>query len=130
MLLDNAMERAAILGTDKIRTFAFTYRSGERPDPEKWPRIVELVRESAGRAANRGFRIALENVGRSYVATAKEASRILEAIPDANFGLTWDPNNSARSDGEAFPEGYARLDPARLHRKSCLGRAPIPQVYP
>ena len=114
VLLDDAMDRAEILGTDKIRTFAFTYRPGERPDPAKWPRIVELVRESVSRAATRGFRIALENVGRSYVSTATEASRILESIPDENFGLTWDPNNSARSGGEAFPEGYVRLDPARI----------------
>ena len=113
-LLDGAMERARILGVDKIRTFAFTYRRGERPDPKHWPRIVELVRESAVRAAGKGFRLALENVGGSYVSTAAEAARILDALPDDNFGLTWDPNNSARSGGEAFPKGYARFDPARI----------------
>ncbi len=113
-LLDGAMERARILGVDKIRTFAFTYRRDEHPDPNAWPCIVELVRESAVRAAGKGFRLALENVGGSYVSTAAEAARILDAVPDDNFGLTWDPNNSARSGGEAFPKGYARFDPARV----------------
>ena len=113
-LLDGAMERARILGVDKIRTFAFTYRRDERRDPKRRPRIVELVRESAARAAREGFRLALENVGGSYVSTAAEAARILDAVPDDNFGLTWDPNNSARSGGEAFPKGYARFDPARI----------------
>ena len=113
-LLDGAMERARILGVDKLRTFAFTYRRGERADPGQWPRIVELVRESAARAAGEGFRLALENVGGSYVSTAAEAARILDAVPYDNLGLTWDPNNSARSGGEAFPEGYARFDPARI----------------
>ncbi len=113
-LLDGAMERARILGVDKIRTFAFTYRRDEHPDPNAWPRIVELVRESAVRAAGKGFRLALENVGGSYVSTAAEAARILDVLPDDNFGLTWDPNNSARSGGEAFPKGYARFDPARI----------------
>ncbi len=113
-LLDGAMERARILGVDKIRTFAFTYRRDGRPDPGHRPRIVELVRESAARAADKGFRLALENVGGSYVSTAAEAARILDAVPDDNFGLTWDPNNSARSGGEAFPKGYARFDPARI----------------
>ena len=113
-LLDAAVDRARILGTDKIRTFAFTYRRGERPDPKQWPRIVELVLASSARAAARGCRLALENVGQSYVSTAAEAARLLESVPDDNLGLTWDPNNSARSGGEAFPEGYARLDPARI----------------
>ncbi|MFN7921257.1 MAG: hypothetical protein U0Q16_14245, partial [Bryobacteraceae bacterium] len=46
-LLDSAMERAAIFGTDKIRVFAFTYKDGEKPDPAAYPRIYELVKEAA-----------------------------------------------------------------------------------
>src|SRR5579862_1190899 len=38
-LLDDAMARAKILGVDKLRTFAFTYKSGESPDPTQYPRI-------------------------------------------------------------------------------------------
>ncbi len=112
-LLDRAMERARILGTDKIRMFAFTYGRGEQLDPTRYPRIIELLTEAARRA--KGFRLALENVGRSYVATAAHSAKILAAVHDERLGLTWDPNNSAaEGDPSPYPDGYKLLDPARI----------------
>ncbi|MBI3696497.1 MAG: sugar phosphate isomerase/epimerase [Acidobacteria bacterium] len=113
-LLDGAMERAKILGTDKIRVFAFTYREGESPDANANSRIYELVREAARRAKARNFRLACENVGGSYVSTGAQAAKLLKAVADANFGLTWDPNNAGASGERAFPDGYRLLDPARI----------------
>ena len=114
-LLERAFERAAILGTRLIRTFAFTYRRNEMPDESSYPRIYDLVEESAERALAAGFRIAVENVAGSYVATAADAASLLKAVRSPGLGLTWDPNNSAQAgDPEPFPSGYELLDPSRI----------------
>ncbi len=113
-LLDTAMERAKILGTERIRTFAFTYKDGALPDPKAYGRIWELVTESARRAKARGFRLAVENVGSSYVWSGAEAGRLLKHVKADNLGLTWDPNNAGQTGEKSFPEGYAALDPARI----------------
>lgn len=114
-LLDRAFERAHVLGTDRIRIFAFQYPQGGRPDEKQYPRIIELLKEAARRAGRQKIRLALENVGRSYVATAQDSARILKAISDETLALTWDPNNSAQSGGlRPFPEGYRLLDPQRI----------------
>jgi sugar phosphate isomerase/epimerase len=112
-LLDTAMERAAIMGTDKIRTFAFTYKPGAK-DEHAYARIYELVTEAARRAKARGFRLAVENVGDSYVWTGAESARLLAAVKADNLGLTWDPNNAAQAGEKSFPEGYKLLDAARI----------------
>ena len=106
-LLDRAFANAEIFGTDLIRTFAFTHVRGEQPDKKNYPRIIELVAESARRAKARGMRLALENVGNSYVATAAHLEHVLGAIPEKALGATWDP--------DPFPSGYERLDPARIY---------------
>lgn len=113
-LLEGAFERARVFGTDRIRVFAFTYNKGETPEKAHYGRIYELVREAASRAKARGFRLALENVGGSYVSTGAEAARLLKAVPNDNLGLTWDPNNAGLSGEHAFPDGYRKLDPARI----------------
>jgi len=113
-LLDGAMERAKILGTDRIRVFAFTYGKGETPTDKIYGRIYELVGEAARRAKARNFRLALENVGGSYVSTGKEAAALLKNVKNDNLGLTWDPNNAGASGEKAYPEGYKQLDPARI----------------
>jgi sugar phosphate isomerase/epimerase len=113
-LLDQAMERAKILGTDKIRVFAFTHRGKEKPGDQDFPRILELVREAAKRAKARNFRLALENVSGSYVSTGAEAARVLKAINEDSLGLTWDPNNAGASGEKSFPDGFRLLDPARI----------------
>ena len=113
-LLDGAMERASIMGTKKIRTFAFTYGNDEKPDPAAYPRIYELVKEAARRARAKGFQLALENVNHSYVWSSTETAALLKAIPDDALGLTWDPNNAAETFEKSFPEGFAKLDAARI----------------
>jgi sugar phosphate isomerase/epimerase len=113
-LLNASMERATILGTDKIRVFAFTTKNGGKGDTKDYPRIFELVREAARRARERNFRLALENVGGSYVSTGEEAALLLKAVEESSLGLTWDPNNAGLSGEHSFPHGYNKLDPARI----------------
>jgi sugar phosphate isomerase/epimerase len=113
-LLDGAMERAAVMGTKKIRTFAFTYGNHEKPDPAAYPRIYELVKEAARRAKAKGFQLAVENVNHSYVWSSTETAALLKAVPDDALGLTWDPNNAAETFEKSFPEGFRKLDPARI----------------
>lgn len=113
-LLDEAMDRAEILGVRKLRTFAFTYKASETPDPAVYPRIYELVAESARRARKRGFNLAVENVGQSYVWTGADSARLLANVKDPALNLNWDPNNAAEKGEHPFPEGYKLLDPARI----------------
>lgn len=128
-LLGGAMERAEVLGTRKIRIFAFTYKDGERPEEKHYARIFDLVTEAARRAAERKFKLVLENVGGSYVSTGAEAARLLKAVKHDALGLTWDPNNAGMSGEKAFPDGYRLLDPARIlhvhlrdYRKNAAGK--------
>ena len=117
-LLDAAVERARLLGTDCLRTFAFTLGQGRRPDAGDLPRIheriYELLREAARRARARNVRLAVENLEGSYVSTGVEAGLLLNNVREEALGLTWDPNNAAGSGKRAFPDGYAQLDPARI----------------
>ncbi len=113
-VLDAGMERAKIMGTDKLRTFAFTHRPGETGDQKTYARIYELVRESARRAKAKGLRLAVENVGGSFVSTGAEAAALLAAVEEDNLGLTWDPNNAGASGEKSFPDGFRLLDPARI----------------
>ncbi len=109
-VLEAAKERAKILGTDKIRIFAFTFKGEKVPNAE--PRIAELLREAAKRA--RGFRLAIENVGASYMWSGADSARMLKMVPESNIALTWDPNNAAETGEQSFPDGYKLLDPARI----------------
>jgi len=113
-LLDEAMARAQVLGTDKMRVFAFTYKDGEQPDAAVYPRIYELVREAATRAKAKAIRLACENVGQSYVWSGAQAAELLKNVKNDNFGLTWDPNNAAQTGEHSYPEGFGKLDVARI----------------
>lgn len=114
-LLDTAFTNADILGTDLIRTFAFTYPKGGSAESGDYGRIYELVAQAAEKAQKAGFRFAVENVGGSYVGTSMDSEKLLAAVKSPALGLTWDPNNAAQmGDKEPFPAGYERLDPKRI----------------
>jgi L-ribulose-5-phosphate 3-epimerase len=111
-LLDGSMERARAFGTDKIRTFSFMLGKGQQKNERAYARIWELTREAARRA--KGFRLAVENIGGGYVSTGAEAALLFKNVKEDNVGLTWDPNNAGSEGEQSFPEGYRKLDPARI----------------
>lgn len=113
-LLDAAMDRGEIFGTKLLRIFAFVPKDGSTGDSAAWPRSYELLKEAAVRAHRRGFRLAVENLKGGYVQTGADAARLLKAVPHEALGLVWDPNNAASCGESSFPEGYRKLDPARI----------------
>jgi sugar phosphate isomerase/epimerase len=113
-LLDDAMVRAEIMGTRTLRTFAFMPKKGEEPTPADYARIYELETEAARRAQKRKMRLAVENLGGSFVSRGVDSAKLLRNVKEEALGLTWDPNNAAESGENAFPKGYETLDPGRI----------------
>ena len=111
-LLDASLDRAKAFGTDKLRIFTFMLAKGEQPSARSYARIDELIHEAAHRA--KGFRLAVENIGGGHVWSGAQAGEFLKRVKDENVGLTWDPNNAAESGEQSFPDGYRKLDPARI----------------
>src|SRR6266852_1445965 len=114
-LLNDAMDRAEILGANCLRTFAFMAPKNEKPKDSDYGRIHELLREAAKRAKARNIRLAVENLAGSYVAKGADSAKILKAVQDDALGLTWDPNNAAEVGEKPFPDGYNLLDSSRIY---------------
>jgi len=111
-LLDASLERAKAFGTDKLRIFTFMLGRGEQPSERSYARIDELIREAARRA--KGFRLAVENIGGGHIGTGAQAGEFLKRVKENNVGITWDPNNAGEMGEQSFPDGYRKLDPARV----------------
>jgi len=113
-LLNTSMERAKALGTGKLRIFAFMASGGGKAPDKSYARMYELLGEAARRAKPGGFRLAVENLGAGCVATGAQAAEMLKRVKADNFGLVWDPNNAGEAGEQSFPDGYHKLDPARI----------------
>jgi sugar phosphate isomerase/epimerase len=111
-LLDAGLERARVFGTNTLRIFTFMLAKGEQPSAKSYARIDDLIREAARRA--KGFRLAVENIGGGHVWSGAQSGEFLKRVKEDNVGLTWDPNNAAESGEQSFPDGYRKIDPARV----------------
>ena len=114
-LLNDAMDRAEILGTDRLRTFAFMSPKEGKTSERDYARIYELLNEAGKRAKARNVKLAIENLGGSCVSTGAQSAALLKSVKESSVGLTWDPNNAAESGEKPFPDGYRLLDPARIY---------------
>lgn len=116
-LLDDAFERAAILGTNKLRTFGFLKPKvdpGAQATAKAFSRIYELQTEAARRAKKRGMRLAIENLVDSYFETGADSAKLLKNVKEDALGLTWDPNNAGMAGEVSYPDGFSKLDPHRI----------------
>jgi L-ribulose-5-phosphate 3-epimerase len=111
-LLDSALERAKACSTTRLRVFTFMLRKGETPSEKSYARIDELIGEAARRA--KGYRLAVENIGGGHVWSGAQSAEFLKRVKNDNVGINWDPNNAAESGEQPFPDGYRKLDPARI----------------
>jgi L-ribulose-5-phosphate 3-epimerase len=126
-LTARAFEIAHRLGARIVRVFSY-WRSIE---PEKcFDGVVTALRGLAEKAATENLIIGLENEHACNIATASETARALEAVPNANLQVVWDPANCFVSGEIPYPDGYRKLPVSRIvhvHVKDCNvdGHKPI-----
>src|SRR5579872_4785133 len=113
-LLDASFERAKAFGTNKIRIFTFMLGRNEQPTPQGYERIYELTREAARRAQRAGCLLAVETIGGGWVGTGAQGGELLKQVKENSLGITWDPNNAAQGGETPYPDGYRKMDPARI----------------
>ena len=113
---DDVLERCIALAksfsTDRIRCFDFWRLDDVAPYRAA---INEKLRDAARRCAKDNLVLLLENEMSCNTATGAEAAATLQAIPEPNFMLNWDPGNAATfPDSEPFPKGYGLLPKKRI----------------
>lgn len=94
---DAVVETALALGTTQIRVWPGNKGSADATD-EYREEVASHAREVADKAADAGLQVSLEFHGNSLTDTAESASRLLEAVPNANFHTYWQPAGGLTDD--------------------------------
>jgi L-ribulose-5-phosphate 3-epimerase len=111
-LLNHCIELAKAFRTDRIRCFDFWRLDDQKPYREA---INKKLREAAEACAKSNIILLLENEMSCNTATGEEAAAVLQAIPNRNFMLNWDPGNAATfPDNTPYPTGYNLLPKERI----------------
>jgi sugar phosphate isomerase/epimerase len=130
--LERAMALARLLGTDRVRLFAFErpkagitagapgWRPSPAPAPAELETIARALRPLCRQADGAGITLLVENVRYSYADTGRHTAAVLAAVGASNLRLIWDPANAYVSgEGRPYPDGYeaTRDAVARVHAK-------------
>jgi sugar phosphate isomerase/epimerase len=100
--LRRVIDAAALLGLPVVNTFIG--RDPARSVDDNWPRFLEVWPPLVRYAGERGINIGIENCpmlfsgdewpgGKNLATSPAIWRRMFEAIPDANFGLNYDPSH-------------------------------------
>lgn len=118
-LTKRTFEIAKRTGAPIVRVFSFW----RVVDPEAvFGRVAEALSELSERAAAEGLIVGLENEAACNIATGEETARVLDAVRHPALQVVWDPANALVAGEVPFPDGYRRLNPARIahvHAKDC-----------
>jgi L-ribulose-5-phosphate 3-epimerase len=115
-LLDRCISLANAFNTDRIRCFDFWRLDDQKPYRAA---INAKLRQAAERCAKENLILLLENEMSCNTATGEEAAAVLNAIPNKNFMLNWDPGNSAVIGRTPYPTGYQLLPEDRIGHCHC-----------
>jgi sugar phosphate isomerase/epimerase len=100
--LEKVIDAAAVLGLSGINTFIG--RDPSKSVDDNWPRLMEVWPPLVERAGEKGLAIGIENCpmlftddewpgGKNLAHSPAVWRRLFEAIPDAHFGLNYDPSH-------------------------------------
>ncbi len=111
-LLDRCINAAKALGTDRVRCFNFW----RLDDPAPFRQAIQAkLDEAATKCAKQGIVLVLENEMACNTGSGTEALALLNAVPNKNLMLNWDPGNSATFPGDVpFPTDYEKLPKNRI----------------
>lgn len=115
-LLEHCISLAKIFRTDRIR--CFDYWRLDDPKPYR-AAINAKLQQAAERCAKDNLILILENEMSCNTATGAESAALLQAIPNKNFMLNWDPGNAAKLDGSSYSAGYSLLPKERIGHCHC-----------
>ncbi len=115
-LLDRCIRLCKSFDTDRIRCFDFW----RLDDPKPYRAAINAkLRQAAERCAKEDLILLLENEMSCNTATGEESAAILQAIPNRNFMLNWDPGNAAAVGSTPYPTGYDLLPKERIGHCHC-----------
>ena len=116
-LLEHLIELTRVFGTDRIRCFDFW----RLEDPKPWrAEINRKLTEAAEKCQKHGVILLLENEMACNTGSGPEAVEVLNAIPNRNFMLNWDPGNSGTFPGDVpYPNDYDKLPKDRIGHVHC-----------
>ncbi len=116
LLLERCIELTKVFRTDRIRCFDFWRLENSKPYRAA---INDKLREAAEKCAKTNTILLLENEMSCNTATGEEAAAVLNAIPNKNFMLNWDPGNAAMIEAIPYPNGYDALPKNRIGHCHC-----------
>ncbi|MFZ0579694.1 MAG: sugar phosphate isomerase/epimerase family protein [Candidatus Acidiferrales bacterium] len=115
-LLERCIALAKTFETDRIRCFDFW----RLDDPAPYRAAINAkLQQAAQHCAKENLILLLENEMSCNTATGEESAAVLQAIPDTNFMLNWDPGNAAALGSTPYPDGYALLPKNRIGHCHC-----------
>jgi L-ribulose-5-phosphate 3-epimerase len=115
-LLEHCIELAKSFNTDRIRCFDFWRLDDQKPYRAA---INGKLKQAAERCAKDNLILLLENEMACNTATGEESAALLQAIPNKNFMLNWDPGNAAALGSTPYPDGYRLLPKDRIGHCHC-----------
>lgn len=121
--LKRAADAAHVLGTDRLRIFAFSRIA----DPDSvFDRIVDDLQKAISVAKQQDVTLVLENEFSTNIATGTETGKLLKRITDRRLMHNWDPGNCFEAGEQPFPKAWDQLDHSRIshiHLKDAAGKA-------
>ena len=115
-LLEHCISLAKLFDTDRIRCFDFW----RLDDPKPYRAAINAkLQQAAQRCAKDNLILLLENEMSCNTGTGEESVAVLQAIPEKNFMLNWDPGNAAALGSEPYPSGYQLLPKQRIGHCHC-----------
>jgi sugar phosphate isomerase/epimerase len=115
-LLERCVSLCKFFHTDRIRCFDYWRLDDQKPYRAA---INAKLQRAAERCAKDKIILLLENEMSCNTATGEEAAAVLNAIPNKNLMLNWDPGNAAAIGSTPYPPGYQLLPKNRIGHCHC-----------
>lgn len=112
-----SLDVAATLECDLLRIFTFLRLDTKAANLAAIPRVAELLHRLLEIAEGSQVRLGIENELSCIVGAGDELQQLFARLPDARFGIVWDPCNIVYLRDEPLPvtENFAELCPRIFH---------------
>jgi L-ribulose-5-phosphate 3-epimerase len=99
-----AIEIAQIVGADRVRVYAGSWRPGDRDHGAHWNRMVAALRTLAPEASDAGVRLCVENHFGTMTQSAVETARLVREVNHAAVRVLYDQANLTFTHDEPYEE--------------------------